>query len=325
VIGSQALTPRARWIGYASAALAVTIFSGWFVVTRFSVTRELRIWDVAALRFGVGALLLAPAILRRGSRPSAAAWGEGFVFALFWGLPFVLSVALGLKLTSAAEAAAITPTLTPVFAGLFAWAFLGERQGSRRWLGFAAIVAGLFCLVAAGAAAHGPPSPAGLAALAAAAAMWAVYTLLFRRSGLSGVQAAALICVWSAGLYLPFYLGFGLSRFGRASLSEVALQTIYQGALMSGVALIAFNRAVSALGAAAATAVIALLPAVAAILAIPVLGETPSAAQDASIAAIALGVLLAARPARIRPLRETSVDPLLFPSHAQSREGRPVS
>jgi hypothetical protein len=109
-----------RWIGFAWAGLAVTIFSGWFVVTRFSVTRELQIWDVAALRFGVGAILLAPAILRRGSRLPIIAWSEGLIFALLWGLPFVLLVALGLKLTSAAQAASIAPTLMPVFAGTLA-------------------------------------------------------------------------------------------------------------------------------------------------------------------------------------------------------------
>jgi hypothetical protein len=30
--------------GLAWAALSVLIFSGWFVVTRFSITRELRMW-----------------------------------------------------------------------------------------------------------------------------------------------------------------------------------------------------------------------------------------------------------------------------------------
>jgi hypothetical protein len=39
------------------------IFSGWFVVTRFSVTHELRTWDVMALRFGVGAVLLFPFLI----------------------------------------------------------------------------------------------------------------------------------------------------------------------------------------------------------------------------------------------------------------------
>src|SRR5919106_2138666 len=78
---------------------------------------------------------------------------------------------LGLQRTSAAEAAAITPTLMPVLAGLFARALLREEQGRTRWLGYGAIVAGLVCLVTADAAAHGAPSPAGLCALALAAAM----------------------------------------------------------------------------------------------------------------------------------------------------------
>lgn len=288
---------RRRLAGFALAALSVTIFAGWFVVTRFSVTRELRIWDITALRFGIGAVLLAPGILRRGARLPFAAWRQGLLFTLLWGAPFVLLVALGLRLTSAAQAASVTPTLMPVFAGLLAWAFLRERQGRVRWLGYGAILAGLAALVAAGAAGHGAPSLAGFGALALAAAMWAVYTLLFRRSRLTPIQAAALICVWSALLYLPAYLLLDLDRFRLASTGEIALQAGYQGVLMSGVAIGTFNRAVALLGSAAATAVIALLPAVASLLAIPVLGEIPTPLEGAAIAVIVGGVLLAARPA----------------------------
>jgi drug/metabolite transporter (DMT)-like permease len=291
---------RARRMGFVWAALTVAIFSGWFVVTRFSVSRELRIWDITALRFGIGCALLAPTLMRRRSRLPMAAWVDGLVFALLWGAPFVLLVAFGLKLTSAGQAASITPTLMPVFAGLFAWVFTRERQGQVRWLGYAAIIVGLTCLVVAGASGHSLPSPAGIGALATAAAMWAVYTLLFRRSGLTPIQAAALICFWSAALFLPVYLILGLSRFSLASSGEIALQAVYQGVLMSGLALVTFNRAVSLLGSGAATAIIAILPAVASILAVPVLGETPSAGEWLSMAIIALGVLLASRPASAR-------------------------
>src|ERR687892_1529082 len=189
---------RSMMLGFAWAPFGVAILSGWFVVTRFSVTRELRIWDITALRFGIGAILLAPAVLRRGRWLALAAWPEGLLFMLLWGVPFVLLVALGLQLTSAAEAAAITPTLMPVFAGLFARAFLREEQGRTRWLGYGAIVAGLVCLVTAGRPPHRAPNPPGPFALPLAAAMWAIYTLLFRRSGLTPIEAAALICIWSA-------------------------------------------------------------------------------------------------------------------------------
>lgn len=288
---------RARYAGFAWAALALTIFSGWFVVTRLGVTRELRIWDITALRFGVGAIVLLPTVLRRQARLPAGAWAEGLLFALLWGSPFVLLVALGLKLTSAAQAATIAPTLMPVFAGVLAWIFLRAPQGRLRWLGYGAILAGLICLVAAGTPGQAATSPAGIAALIAAAAMWAVYTLLFRRSGMTSIQAAALICIWSCGLFLPFYFLLGLSRFHLASPGEIVLQIIYQGLLMSGVALVSFNRAVVLLGPAAATVIIALVPALATALAVPVLGEIPSPVECASIAAIVLGVLLVSRPA----------------------------
>jgi drug/metabolite transporter (DMT)-like permease len=223
---------------------------------------------------------------------------------VLWGVPFVLLVALGLQLTSAAEAASIAPTLMPVFAGLFAWAFLREEQERTRWLGYAAIIAGLALLVIAGSAANGLPSPLGLAALALAAAMWATYTLLFRRSVLTPVQSAALICIWSAVLFLPAYLFLGLSRFGLASTGEIALQAFYQGGLMSCVAIVTFNRAVSLLGSAAATAIIALLPVVASLAAIPVLGEVPTAVEGLALAVIVIGVLVAARRRR-RPALTT--------------------
>lgn len=303
VVTSATLTqfqraPRNTLRGFFWAGLSVMIFAGWFVVTRFSVTRELRLWDVTALRFGIGAIILLPVLLRSRRRISAREWREGLLYACLWGLPFVLAVALGLQLTSAGRAAAIAPTLMPVFAGTFAWIFLKKKQGRVRWCGYLAIVIGLVCMVAGGVSAHGGINPLGLIALMTAAAMWAVYTLLFRRSKLTPVQAAALICFWSAVLFLPIYILAGLSRLALASPSEIGLQAIYQGVLMSGVAIVSFNRAVALLGPSAATAIIALIPVVASLAAIPVLGELPSRGEWVALAAVVGGVLLVARPIR---------------------------
>jgi drug/metabolite transporter (DMT)-like permease len=185
----------------------------------------------------------------------------------------------------------------PVFSGVLAAVLHREAQGRIRWSGYATIVLGLVVMVTAGAIAHGAPSVRGLAALVAAAAMWAAYTLLFRRSTLTPVQSAALICIWSALLFLPTYVLLGLSRLRFASAGEIALQAIYQGVLMSGVAIVSFNRSVALLGRAAATAIIALIPVVASLAGIPALRETPSVAEWVAIAAVVSGVLLVARPA----------------------------
>lgn len=112
-----------------------------------------------------------------------------------------------------------------------------------------------------------------------------------------------MICFWSALLFLPVYILGGLSRLALASTGEIALQATYQGLLMSGVAIVAFNRSVALLGPSTSTAIIALIPGAAALAAIPVLGEHPSGTETIAIAAVVLGVLLAtgasARPATL--------------------------
>lgn len=290
---------RRTWRGFFWAGLSVMIFAGWFVVTRLSVTRELRLWDVTALRFGIGTLILFPVLIKGKRSISAKEWGQGLIYACLWGVPFVLAVAFGLQITSARRAAAITPALMPVFAGVFAWLFLREKQGVRRWCGYVAIVFGLVSLATSGNSADGDIHPLGLLALVIAAAMWAIYTLLFRRSNLTPAQSAALICFWSTALFLPIYILGGLSRLALAPPEEIVLQAVYQGLLMSGVAIVAFNRSVALLGPSAATAIIALIPAAASLAAIPVLGEEPTRGESIAIVGVVVGVLLAARSSRI--------------------------
>ena len=134
----------------------------------------------------------------------------------------------------------------------------------------------------------------GLSCLVVAAAMWAVYTLRLRGSGLSSLQATALICFWSAVVFVPVYAASGLSNLASASAVELLFQSVYQGLLMSVVAVFAFNRAVESLGPRAAAAVIALVPVTVTVFAIPFLDEFPSASSSVVIAVIAAGVMLAA-------------------------------
>jgi drug/metabolite transporter (DMT)-like permease len=279
--------------GFLWATLTVSVFAGWFVVTRFSVTRILNVWDLTALRYGIGAILLAPVLLR--DLPPRA-WRNGFIFAALWGAPFAILVALGVQMTSAGRAASVTPTLMPVFAGLLGWLLLRQPPGKIRLVGYAAIATGLCGLVLTAAGGQGSPSLLGLALLALAAAMWASYTLLLRGSGLNPIQSAALICFWSGLIFVPAYLILGIGHLGQAPRAEIAVQGFYQGVLMSIVALIGFNRAVALLGPSAAAAMIALVPVVASLLAIAVLGEIPTMAEGVTIAFIVAGVLLAARP-----------------------------
>jgi drug/metabolite transporter (DMT)-like permease len=280
--------------GVVWGALSVVVLSGWFVVTRVGLRQDLLVWDVIALRFGEGALLLTPVLLVGPLRLRIQAWPNGIILALLWGAPFILLVGLGLQATTATLTSCVTPALVPVFGGAVAWAFSGERPSGRQLCGYGMIAAGLVALVYVYVQAQGHLDIGGVAALVTAAVLWALYTLRLPRAGVTSLQAAALICIWSAILYLPLYLGFRLSNLTRASEGEFLFQSIYQGIMMSVVALFAFNRAVVLLGPRAAAVMIALVPVTATLLAIPVLGEWPSWPSAAAICIIGLGVGLAA-------------------------------
>jgi drug/metabolite transporter (DMT)-like permease len=291
--------PGRRWLGFALAFAALIIWSGWFAVTRLSLTRELGVYDIAALRLGVGALVLLPAFLRSARSIPRAAWREGAVLSACWGAPFVLLLSWGIGLSSAAHAAAITPSMMPVFAGVIGWAVLRDRPGRRRWLGYAIICAGVAALPAMQHPAGGTwDAWTANAALLAAAGLWAVYTLRVRRAGLTPLQAAALVCLYSSAAYLPAYALSGVSRLGLAPWPEVALQALYQGVLVSGVSIVAYNRAIALIGPGAAATVVSLVPVIATLLGIPILGEWPTPLATAAVAAIVAGVLLAVRTPR---------------------------
>lgn len=299
------------------AGLAVAILSGWFVVTRLGLRHEMRIWDVVALRFGEGALFLTPVLLVGPTRLPPRAWLQGALLALLWGAPFILLVAIGLQLTTASLTSTVTPTLMPVFAGLIGWALIGETPSVRGLAGYALIVCGLFALVYGHAVRIGPIDAGGTTALVGAAFLWALYTLRLRQTSLKPLQAAALICFWSAAIYLPVYAGLDLSNLAKASAAELAFQSLYQGIFMSVVAIYAFNRAVASLGTRAASAIIALVPVTSTALAIPVLGEWPPLISAGAICVIALGVIFAAGVGASTSLKGENYDPLLLPPHAK--------
>jgi drug/metabolite transporter (DMT)-like permease len=298
LVGTERSAVPAVIRGFAWASLSCAILSGWFVVTRLGLSHNLQIWDVIALRFGEGAVLLTPTLLFGRSRLPFRAWLPGIPLAVLWGAPFIFFVGTGLRLTSATVASSIAPALMPIFAGVFVWMMHGQFP---RWVeisGYALIVAGLVVLVRSHAPADGHVNPVGILSLVVAAAMWALYTVRLKASKLSPLQATALICFWSAIFYVPIYLGAGLSNLSRASAGELLFQSAYQGLLMSVVAVLAFNRAVALLGPRAAAAIVALVPAAVVVFAMPVLDEFPSLIVSASICGIAFGVMLAAAPAK---------------------------
>ncbi len=285
--------PQSRMLLAWLAALAtVVIWALWIVGTRHAVTHDLPPAAIGILRFGVPALVLAPVWWRMGLVPrrlpplvSLGLLGSG--------APFFLIVATGMRFAPAADVGPLLPGTMPLFVALIGFALFGERLGRWRLLGFGLIALGIVGIGGRGLIASEDGAWRGHALFLTGAFLWGLYTHAYRRSGLTPVQGAALVGIWSVLLLIPFGAPALASALAQGLAGAVVLQALLQGALSGVVAIVLYGVAIDRLGASRAAAVSPLGPVLAAVLAIPVLGEWPDGAAIFGLAVATIGVVLA--------------------------------
>jgi drug/metabolite transporter (DMT)-like permease len=159
-----------------------------------------------------------------------------------------------------------------------------------RLAGLAAIVAGVVILLAASLQKSGM-TMTGFLLLPLGAVLWAGFTHAFRRSGLSALEGAALIAVWSFLIHLVLAAIYG-THLAEASLSDLALQVTSQGILSGLIATFAYGTAIRALGGSQAAAFTAITPVLATLGGAVFLGESFGAAEITAALVVGAGVVL---------------------------------
>ena len=280
-------------IGSAWAIFAITIWAGWMVFTRLGVTSAMSPYDIVALRFGTAGILLLPVAWKRGLVPDRVGVGGGLIMAAGCGALYALVVSAGLQFAPAAHGGTIVPGFMPLFVALLSIVFLSERIPRRRWYGFALIVSGILVIGGTGLLAEKATEWLGHVLFLVGAILWASYTVVMRRSGLSPLHATSIVTTYSIVLYLPIYLLFLRPDSYEVPVRDILFQAFYQGVLTSIVSLVAYNRAVVLLGASRGSAFASLVPVLSMLIAIPLLGEIPSGADCFGIVLVSAGVYLA--------------------------------
>ncbi|KAA2236992.1 DMT family transporter [Salinarimonas soli] len=272
--------------------LAVVIYGGNFVVTRHATLNGLSPNDLAALRFGVGGLLLLPVFLRAGAATCAGVgWGRGLVLAAMSGLPMVLLMNTGLSLAPAAHGAAIQPGTVTVIGAVGSIVMFGVRPPRIVAAGILTVLAGLACIGIAGGTSGSRSIVTGDLCFLAAGALWGLYPLLLQRWQVGAIVSTSIVAVLSMA-YLPVYL-LGSPGIMRVDALVVAFHAVNQGLLNMILGLWLWGSAVRTLGAAEAQRFPPLIPVVGTLLAIPLLGEWPAPVQAVGVALIVGGLAIA--------------------------------
>lgn len=284
---------RSTILGAAATLSVVLIWASWLVSTRYSLdakSNTLTTLDLSLIRYGLPAVLLAPIWLRTGLWPKNTPKLPLVLMVLGAGAIFFQLVAFGMRFTPASAAGVLLPGSMPFFTALIGIVILGERPDLFRKIGLAAIFAGGIILLAGEMFGHLLPWQSYVI-LPLGATCWAIYTHAFRYSGLTAVEGAALISVWSTIINLALLPFFGTGLF-EAPLHEIGLQFLTQGVLSGLLSVILYGAGVRMLGATQAAAYTAITPIAAAFAGAWVLGEAVGLPVVAAAFVTGAGVLL---------------------------------
>ncbi|MCI4662858.1 MAG: DMT family transporter [Neomegalonema sp.] len=286
-----------QWLGYPVILGTVSIWAAWILWTRTGVAADygaaLTGADLGVLRFGVPALLLAPYWLRVGLKPAQTSWPV-LLAMLGWGAPFVLFAAQGLKSTPVGLMAALVPGLMPLWVALVLGLAFGERYRGARLLGLALILSAALLLIMPSVIGGQSARLEGVPWLLAAGIAWGAFAVSFRFSGLTSVQAAGVVAVWSA-LICALVAAVTGSKLLELSPAQLGWQVLTQGVLSGTLSVIGYAYAIALLGAARAASFTALVPVLAALMGWAFLGETLAMHEWLAIGAASLGVALVNR------------------------------
>jgi drug/metabolite transporter (DMT)-like permease len=280
-------------LGVASGLLVAVCWAGWVVATRFGVTAQLGPYDVAFLRYGVGSILLAPVLFREGLGIRRIGVPQTLLMVAGAGLPFLLIASTGMKFAPASDAGAVMVGTMPMFVAVLSALISNERFDALRVAGFMTVVAGILGLAAHGLFSLDSGAWRGHVLFLLAGAMFATYTVAFRRSGIGPWHAAAIVNFYSLLVLAPVYLASSGAHLLQVPAAVVITQAVMQGVVAGVVAIFFFGEAVRRLGASRAAVLSSFTPVFAALLAIPLLGEFPPRLTWAAIVVVSIGIVLA--------------------------------
>lgn len=280
--------------GHAAAWTIVFVWSFWLIVSRVAADSGLTIFDLAAMRYGLAALVALP--LSLWFKP----WrGLGLmqiaVLSFILGPVYILCVFSGFLFAPAAHGGIFMNGVLPLISILFGLLLFRTLPGARQVLGAVLILVSTIVLAWDGTATSGAQAWIGDLLFVIGALFFATYVILSERWRVTSMQVLFCGTVVNAALYLPVWALFLPSGLADAPLKPLLLQAVYQGFIPNLVGLIFIAHASRTIGNAGTSSILAAVPGVGSLLGALILGEALSPLAIAAIVLLTLGLLTSVR------------------------------
>ncbi|MES2984013.1 MAG: DMT family transporter [Pseudomonadota bacterium] len=265
----QTHSPEDLRRGYLCAAVVVTIWTGFILVSRMGGKSSLTPYDLIALRYGVAAIAILPFWWHH--RTNLLEWRK-LALALVGALGFTLFAFNGFRHAPANHAAILLQGFLPFTVSVMAYFILDERPTRRRLAGLGLVALGVSSIALESFGSSGL-TVLGDGMLVGASLCWALYTVLLRRWNMPPMDATIAVTLISTVLYLPIYLLLLPKNIAATPLMDCVGFALYQGVIVAVVQMIFYTKSVALLGASRLAMVASIVPVLASLGAVPLLGE----------------------------------------------------
>lgn len=279
--------------GFLAACLVICVWSTWLVISRAGAKSELTIFDLAALRYGISALVTIPVVLYFKPWKTLSLFrmvtvsmclGPLYVFCVFGGFVFAPVAHGGIFLNGS------LPVLT-LFIGII---FLSQRISFTQIVGLILIF--LASLLSLKDVSHSvtPVTWKGDVLFFISAIFFSCYLILARQWSLSMMEVVFCSSILNSLIYLPIW--FFLLPKGLPNLlsGEFVLQMFYQGVMPNVVGLLLVAYAAKNIGSAVTAAFLAGVPPLSTVIGFIFLNESLGFLGWVSVVIIVPGIIFVA-------------------------------
>lgn len=289
-MGAFLSSPRS---GYLACTMVVCIWAFWLIVSRIGATSTLTIYDLAALRYGISAVVALPFVIY------FKAWKNLplqriVILTFLLGPLYILTVFLGFIFAPAAHGGVFMNGPVPIMTLILGAILLNTAIEYRKLAGAALIIVSSAVLGFGASGFMLAQSWIGDLCFIFGGLCFAVFVTLSRLWNIKTLDIFFCGSVVNAVIYVPVWYFFLPSGFATTEISLVVLQSIYQGLLPNLVGLVFIAHASKTAGADVTAAFMAIVPGFGALLGVILLSEQMPLTSWGAIVGLTAGLLLMA-------------------------------
>ena len=280
--------------GLLAAISTVMIWAAFMLITRSAVLSNFTVEEILVLRLIPGVIVMVPVMWKLGVIPIGQSWPRAIILMIGASAVFPYIISKGLAYAPALDGGALAPGMLPFWTALAAYALAREVPGPRRRFGLGMILVGAV-IVSLWSIQSGASDEAwkGHLLFLTGSGLWAVYSVIFRQSGLTPLHGLVIGLFWGGLIVTPLLLVSGNVSFTEANWDDIAAMILVQSFVIGIMATVLFSYAVRLLGAAEFAAFGALTPILALLGGVLFLGEALTYLKIFGVILVAVGVFLA--------------------------------